>query len=481
MKYVPRIVYTEISDNLGDEFKTKIYKYLFSDEHITQILFEDYLKTLIDPVFFNEDIVDFNELRNSFHRRRQQTKKRWVQGIISDLEKGKPNPISEEANWLSKMLERKQDKESIEALFKTTDPEIFIQQKIEELQSWAENHDTMISEFPYLDSKRLNQLEKAFNLEILFITSDYLAELAKNPNRRWITEHPNEMVGASAAFQLSTKTIKANASFTENQQMELYDSYKLSDGSWIVSILQPDENDDVQLDKFSALDNKDWDIIGIIFGSIGERFYKEKIVVVDIRNIVKEIYNSEGSRAYSMTEERLKKIGRFRIEGRVLNQNKERKESFLINFFQTVRMIKDEVSGRSYVEITVHDKIHQQFIDRQTVQIYSHLLKKIETPVSRILIYAFQKERMDAYLEQRPMRKTFDYNYFHDRIRFRSKKVEANLKLIQESLKEFCEMNVIVSSFKRVGSGFEIQLHPITEDEKQDYFNSARPLHLLEG
>jgi len=50
-------------------------------------------------------------------------------------------------------------------------------------------------------------------------------------------------------------------------------------------------------------------------------------------------------------------------------------------------------------------KLHQQIITNQTIQIYSHMIHKLENPLSKILIYVFQSERLGAFLEEKPIKR----------------------------------------------------------------------------
>ncbi|MFF2531527.1 hypothetical protein ACFVS2_21705 [Brevibacillus sp. NPDC058079] len=478
MQDIPRVVLSEIMDSIGDQIKSQMIKYLYKDEEENaSVLLEDYIKTLVSTVFFEDDIVDFSEIKNTYHRRRQLTKKNWYNALKSDLDKNKHTPIHDEMKILERLLERKQGNENIKELFSTEDPSELIDIRLSEIEAWATNKSSNLADYPYLETKKQYQLEKAFETDIIYIVSDFL----KDSPSKWITERANQMIEVSSVFDVSHKVTQGNLMVNpESKKTVLYDQYKLSNDKLIISILQPDESDEIVLDKMTLLDEKDSSILQITLDSRGERFYKEKKIAIDLRDIVREVYKSESNKAYDLAKKRLMKIGQFSIEGRVLNQNKEAYREFLFNFFQSVDIIKDPATGRVYAEITFSDFLQQQYIDKQTVQIYSHLIKRLENPISRLLVYAFQKERMDAYLQGREPRRFFDYNYFHDRIRFRSKRLESNLKTIQTSLQEFKDLHVLVGNYKRNGNGFDIELHPITDDEKEDFF-SAASLQLLEG
>mgnify|MGYP007013988618 CR=1 FL=1 len=52
---------------------------------------------------------------------------------------------------------------------------------------------------------------------------------------------------------------------------------------------------------------------------------------------------------------------------------------------------------------------------RQNIALYNSFFNKLENKLSKILIYPFQKERIDAYIKNRPLKKHFEYTFFTDR------------------------------------------------------------------
>ncbi|MGM8216854.1 hypothetical protein ACLIA0_15080 [Bacillaceae bacterium W0354] len=175
----------------------------------------------------------------------------------------------------------------------------------------------------------------------------------------------------------------------------------------------------------------------------------------------------------------MKKIGRFSIEGRKTNDKSESRSTFVYNLFQSVEVVQDEKGQKIEVEVEFSDKLHQQIITNQTIQIYSHMIHKLENNLSKILIYVLQSERLGAYLEEKPIKEYFELHYFTDRYRFKTKKKEAVMEQIEISLKEFKDAKIMVNDYKRAGNGFKIFLNPLTETEKEDLLSGNRPA--LEG
>lgn len=494
---IPKALISEICETLGQKNKEKMISFLFADEdslindrEYHEELFNNYLINLIKSIFFSSDNLNGDELkslasevRTSYFRKKQMTKKNWYKALLRDIERNTKTPLHQEVEVLKKLLEREENKENIikafvgnEAAIST--PEELIQYRLQEIEIWVKDKSSLLVEYPYLETKAKYQLQKAFNTDLIYITSKILVNKPKN----WITKYPEEPA-QYPVFADGPISKKGNLRINpETKQRELYDEITLSDGNkFIYSFVQANDDEKIKISKLPFLDDTDNTIILQILNNIDQQlFYTEKKVRVDFLEIVKKAYKSTSNKAYRLTESRILNLTKFQFEGEIVDkEKKERVKKFSFNFFQSAEIIKDPVTGRIFVEVVFSDRLHQQYINDQTINIYSHIIEKLENGYSKILVFAFQKERIDAYLQNRPPRKMYEYSFFADRIRFRSKKIETNLKLIQSSLEEFVALNTLISDFKRVGQGFEIKLIPLTENEKIDLFSDSKRKVLL--
>lgn len=493
MQEPPRALIAEIYEMLGEKNKEKMILHLYGDNEnlLTDVedyqeLFENYLKNLIASTFFNnDDIIDIAaEIRSSYYRKRQLTKKNWFKALQRDVENNKKTPIHQEIEVLKKLLDREKNKEEVIKIFSGNasdikEPEDLLKIRLKEIENWSKDKTTLLSDYPYLETKSKYQLERAFEVDLISIASEILA----NKPRNWVFKYPEEPA-RYPVFADGTFSKKGNLRINpDTKKRELYDEITLSDGNkFIYSFVQANEDEKVTISRLPFLDDIDNAIILHILKNIDQQlFYSEKKVRIDFRDIVIEAYKSDSNKAYRLTESRILNLTQYYFQGEVVNkENQERVKKFSFNFFQSAEIAKDPATGKLYVEIVFSDRLHQQYINDQTINIYSHIIDKLENKISKILVFAFQKERIDAYLQGRPIRKTYDYNFFSDRIRFRSKKVETNLNLIQSSLEEFVTLNILINGYKRVGNGFEIHLMPLTEDERIDLFSDSNK-HLLLG
>ncbi|NDI36610.1 hypothetical protein [Chengkuizengella sediminis] len=468
---IPRFVFDELHILIGDKTKEKLFKFVLTEHSTDQKLsFDTYIQDTMNNIFFNnDDVVDLLEIKTNYHRRRQMTKKNWFKQLIKEVDGNNYTPIHEEREVLLKFLERKSADDRLKGALKNIKvPQEFITSRLMEIEEWAKERNERLTDFPYLEKKQKYQIEKAFENDFVCIICDFL----KNSPKNWITHRFKDLI-ENPVFADGKAKLKGNILFDEEQQSTIvYDDYKLSDNRVVRSLVAVNDDEEVQLDKMFLLDDTDSEIIEHVMENRDERFYTEKKIIFDLRPLLTRVYGNTSKKAYELATKRLTKIGRFSIEGRTTGANKDTKTTFLYNLFQEVKVTKEEATGRVYAEVKFSDTLHQQFITKQTVQIYSHLIHRLENRLSKILIYAFQKERLDAFLQGCDMKSNFEYNFFSDRIRFRSKRIDSNLKLIESSLQEFKEAKILVEDYKRIGNGFEIILTPLTESEKADFFIS---------
>jgi len=62
----------------------------------------------------------------------------------------------------------------------------------------------------------------------------------------------------------------------------------------------------------------------------------------------------------------------------------------------------------------------------------------------------------------------YSYTYFQKIVRFKLKNKKKNLQLIQESLQEFVDNNIVIDSFELKNGVFIINFLPLSEAEIQD-------------
>lgn len=477
---IPRFVFEELNILIGEKTKGKLLKFVLNEGSGDLLLpvnsIDDYIRDIINNTIFQDDVVDLLEIKTTYHRRRQMTKKNWFNQLKKDVERLTTTSIHKEREVLMTVFESRSAGQALKgAIGNIQDPDAYVNSRLAEIEEWSVDKESRLTDFPYLETKQKYQIEKAFENDFVCIICDFL----KNAPKNWVTHRFKDLI-ENPVFADGKAKMNGNVVFDPDQNATiLYDDHKLSDNRVIRSMISFEKDEIVKLDRMFLLDDVDSEIIEHAMENRDNRFFTDKKFVFDLRPLVNRIYGNTSKKAYDLVTKRIKKIGRFSIEGRTFSPNKETKTAFLYNLFQSVEVKTEEATGRVYAEMQLSDKLHQQFITNQTVQIYSHLIHRLENRLSKILIYAFQNERIDAYLQKREMKQHYEYNFFLDRIRFRSKRIDSTLKQIESSLQEFKEAKILIVDYKRVGNSFDIRLAPLTSSEIEDFFSPAPAASLV--
>ncbi|WP_139192904.1 hypothetical protein [Anaerobacillus arseniciselenatis] len=468
---IPQMAIDDLLVRIGDKTIEKLFKHILTKEGDSREALHTYIRNILQDNFYSADnLVDPFEIKSSFHRKRQTTKKNWFKKLKTDVENNKPNPIEDELEFMANIIERNGIDKDVKSVLHFDEPDIYIENQLKKYEVWAKDKKSRLTDFPYLDKKQMYQIEKAFENDIVNIICEFLEE---NPKNNWLTVRPKEWVDNPVFSDDGKKMIKADGKEVieigpGKNNTQLYNDSKLSDNRFFRFFFDLGDGEEVKLDKVSPPDPIDNEILQYIMEEMDNLFLSEKKIIVDLRGLLIEVYGHSGQKQYDLIEKRLKKIGRYSFEGTTVGQDNKTHVSFIYNLFQYVEIKTDELTGRKYVEIQFSDKLHERIVTRKTIAIYSPFFKRLENSLSKILIYAFQKERIDAYVNERNLKSSYDYSFFTDRIRFRSKRLESNLEKIESSLQDFKNAGVLIEDYKRVGSSFNITLTPLSKSEVAD-------------
>lgn len=476
MSNIPGHVFNCICELFSDDTKEKLVNHIYNESASSpdnrKKRFENYVHQILDK-HFSEELFDPTEIRSSYYRKRQTNKKNWVKALRKEIKTKKTNPIANQIEFFRQIItSQKLNQDKLKDIIPVENLEDLYDYRLEQLDEWAKDTTTLLTDYIYLSYQKEYQVERAFETDFVFIIADYCK--VKNYNGQWgkaIRPRPMDLL--TVAWADEPHIIKTNMEQRGNE-IVLYNDYKVGDNMLMRSMFAVKPNERVYFKNIYALDDTDSEIIEYVLENRGTRFYSdEKTVTIDLRKLGRVLYNSDGGKNIELVKQRIRKIARYSQEYIIVDEKKEKVNAeYIVNIFQEVGFHEDT----QLAHIVFSERIHQNIINNQTVQVYSDITDMLTNTTARTLIYALQKERIDSYINQTSYIRDFDYFYFLQRIRFRSKKIEQNLKVIEKALKEFQDLNVLMHSFKRKGTGFTIDFMPLTEVEKRDYFDSV-PIH----
>lgn len=139
----------------------KLYAHLYATSISTpeKYWLESYIETILNKHFY-EDFIDAKEIRNKFHQRKQKNKKNWYKLLKEKVLHSEQNPIEKELQIYGDL--------------KSADD--FYDCRLSEINEWANDETSLLTDYRYLNSKHSNQIEQAFENDFIFMIADILKE-----------------------------------------------------------------------------------------------------------------------------------------------------------------------------------------------------------------------------------------------------------------------------------------------------------------
>ncbi|MED4285609.1 hypothetical protein P4679_27140 [Priestia megaterium] len=459
-KYFILQVWEEINCNIEVE---NILSYFDGEDQFSMI------QNVYNDAFPDEEIPE--NLRYN-RKRRNQTKKRWAQAIIKDYNNQNAKAskdLTQEYQFL-KNYKDTYGNVKFQQLFMKKTPEEIIAEKIEKLNEWSNDTHSCLSNYPYILNKATNQIAKAIISDVAIIIGDTLMKNYDGNIQDVVIEKPYSYVNhpifaeGRGKLDLSVETIQQDMSEYR------YNDYVPSSEYRLRTLVAQEYAEDKQV---SLLDNTDEKIFIEVLKQRNELFATQRKVVVDIGQVVKNVFNSISIENYNLVKDRLKKMTYVKFNAHT--KNKE----IIFGLFET---FKGDYGPDGWIaEITVNDEIYQEYLNNQTIRMYKDSIKRFGLPLSRSLIFALQKERFSSYSQNRSYEQIYSYNFFASIIRFKSGNKRENMKQLRASLEEMVNHGTGIKSFICEGDKFKIEYIPVTKYEVEDLLHTPSHVNKILG
>ncbi|WP_100374840.1 replication initiator protein A [Bacillus sp. FJAT-45037] len=469
MEVIDPHILQNIKGELNSRLIDDIVKFLF-DRKKSKLTkdewFEQYLEDILKDYFIPErgQIIDYSIIKKKHIKKRQDNKRSWIKSLKEHTDS--PNNPLEQEYFMRQKVAREIDNNQINELLNES-LDTFMTKKLEELEIWRKNKYAPISSFPYLHTKTKSQIKLAFQVDIVLDISEFLIQNNGKMQKETLFQveaFVNNPIFSGKSFALETQDAAHDS---------LYNDYVVDDDFVLRTIIKLNEGDTVRVKKNTTLDEKDSTIIQYILSQRDELFFTNRTIEVDLRDLVKVIYGTCGTKQNDLIEKRLKKIKNYNIEAIINNTEYSKPSSVEYSIFDRIFVGKNPKinNGNRYVEIVVGDTIYQQVINSKIISVYRDSFGALNNPISRVLIYALQKERLERHINHRSLEDLYSYKFFLNRVRFKDpKNINDNLAEIYNSLHEFKKQNILIQDLKQVYQSFEITFIPLSNIEINDFF-----------
>lgn len=199
-------------------------------------------------------------------------------------------------------------------------------------------------------------------------------------------------------------------------------------------------------------------------------FIKTQRIRVYFNDVAKFINKPVNNCLYNYIEERFDKLYNKQFE--ISYCEEEKNITHIINLLQYMKFnINEKYIDKSYVDMQISDFIMQQIIDIQTKKMYKKQIMTFTNPISKLMMFTLQRDRIECYKYNEEYRKVYSYNYFFSRIDFPlEKSKEENIRLLFDAFEEIKKQNIIVDTVEYYSDKevFVVRFAPFSKTEIED-------------
>lgn len=417
----------------------------------SEIDFSRFLQSVLASVL--EDIQGFTEAKNRLiliTKHRNVTKKRWFDDALNPSNKGYFYEVEIVAKGVYHL---KPEKFSLIFEGFSTYKE-YKDFRLQELKNWLRDKDIPVCAFPHTVDKPLNTIQNVMRDDLMYIILKELVD-------------PRVIHPRLAAHYQGSKVYDID----EKHYMEThYNSnvYYIEDEQYLTS--QPNYEELKQLVVRNIPSTLKFDDRRVFLHCMSCRnidFFTKREISIDMDNIVQHVFSSASSSNYVQLRESLDRIGYITI-----HVHDKFFRGFTMRIFDNVTIDKS-IDDREIVKLTVNSYIVNQFIKKQTTDMYQDIIAQFKLDSSRLAIFPLQLQRLLGWFTGRPRESFYvdtSYNFFKGVFWFsnHTTKKNKNHHTIECALSEIVESGIILKSYVRKGDKYALGFYPLSNQEIKD-------------
>jgi hypothetical protein len=465
-----------------DEKYINKYNELFSDNRDYASFVRDLSYELLNKINLS-DAVEYNteQLLHLLMRTRRYTKKRWVDSELKNSSKFLID-ITDQATVIYnrdavafkltyKVTTLDELKEDMAKLHKLTDDNLIV---------WSKDDNSCFVDFEYLKQKKRSQLVSAFESDFNWIVLNYLKKnLDTDIGMSMPIVISDIPVDISGRRKVSLSDMDRVTVLVNNKEVIYYhdiDKYKDAQiSTYVDSKYVKKYCLDNAFKRFNALDKK---IFSYILSKRKSNFFETRVITVDIIDIVRYIYASNGVKNYNTVRESIEKMKSIEMRY-TINNHTGILSSVFIEVIYDDRELGNTSQFGNTATITVSSLIVDQLMEAQTIIIYGEKVEEM-SPEEFSLVCVLQSRRMRQYAEKiNLIEDILPYSFFQVRFRLSDKRKIRNLSTIKSLFKKLQRMNILIKDFSQVADTFHVEYYPLTEKEIINFDDNGTKPYLI--
>lgn len=220
--------------------------------------------------------------------------------------------------------------------------------------------------------------------------------------------------------------------------------------------------------KVPDLDARDFEAFNEILSYRDVTFQTSRKIVFPISKLVKKIYGNDSGKSYTLTTQRLVKLGYYRVAVR-----NEEGDLSIFGLFSSVKISNaSSVKRDTQITVTVSEEVYDDLLKQQIISIYGEQIERLKGTFAYHLSFVLQKERLNSYQLNEAMPAKRHWRQFTHSIRFNKSRKAENLKELETNLDRIKELDFIIQDWHRSGDYYFLYFHPLERWEHDDRRNA---------
>ena len=431
-----------------------IAPYAFIDTQELIFFWQEAQLRVTDQLKMREDL---NELISQHHHRRRIQKGRWIQRVQKSIDfdvnvvaPGVWEESQRQSNGNDKFLQ----------LYGVDTPEEWHREIVQEMESWRKDHQKLFCDFRYFHALPLDVQKKALLDDMGIVLLTQLRDITKSAT---IWEWPD-------ALQMVPVDPTNKAKMTPDEATRSYvHFYEVDEIKMVESrITVPDTEQEFVGTIFKMLNAVDVRIFSYCLSLRDKHFYTTHVLTVNIGDIVRAIYRTDGQKNFIAVKESLLKMQNLNI---IVRDKKG--QAFTLKLLDSVRIF---ISGnQEMARLVVDADIVNQYVRNQTTNLYRESISSLDNEAAKVVVFALQKERIRRMLEGESLTFHATIQYFRGILYFSTKRKKENRDMVERALQRLVEHQLVLRHVERHDDLFVIEFLPIDKNEAIDLVKQELP------
>lgn len=452
---------SNVRENVFITFKPVYLKYISSKEEEIDYFFDSLIQEVIWEV---DSLIEVTqETVYVYKKRRQTTKKRWFNKDIQEQKS-----FFKEIEIVAKSLYEdllNDNPEQFHKIYGYHNYEELKAGRLIELQKWANDMEAHITNYRYLKDKTKKQILTALSNDVKHMVFSEIYRKCPKGRQGAIPSLPISISQLPIDY---TNRVKINSQqiVTSGSEEYMLNKYYIDNETVLESRISVEILKSGVIGKvLKLLNKKDIDTFLHCMAVADENFFSTREIIVDIGDIVKNVYSTDGKNNYMSVKESLYKMQY--LNSGVIDKSLR---GFTTKIFDNVDIYSTGLNKET-AKVVVNIDIVNEYVKKNTVSIYKEVIDQFKLDSSKIAIFSIQRERIKIDATTPPGQQLLFYtniNFFRGILYFSNKKKRENIKAIEKMLDEIVENRITIKKYERIGDKFTIEFYPISETEKRD-------------